>query len=165
MHRGISQREIDVEITTFSIFNKRCCFICISFWDSLGIQRKLPLSGWKEKIQAPKLRITGLMRAFSGSVSHLMISGSYSIDSESYSDLSTLTEELMEEHNELSNKSNDSKILWLIAALKCILSNICLTLPRSLYFIHLVFVLHHIWIGCFKKLFNCMVVHPFISSM
>jgi hypothetical protein len=50
-----------------------------------------------------------------------------------------------------------AKKLWLIAALECMLNNICPTQPSSLYFIH--------WCLHFKKLCDCMVANPFVSSV
>jgi hypothetical protein len=49
----ISEKQIDVEITTFSIFNKWCYFLHIGLWDKLRHPTKLPLSCWWEKILAP----------------------------------------------------------------------------------------------------------------
>jgi hypothetical protein len=103
----IIEKRIDVEISTFPIFNKRCYFICIGSWNKLRHPPKLPLICWREKIFLPKLRISGLMRAFAEWVGHLNITSvSASFDSESVSDSCSL----MDEESESEGKESESQI-------------------------------------------------------
>ena len=103
----IIEKRIDVEITTFSIFNKRSYFIHIGSWNKLRYPPKLPLICWQEKILPLKLRISGLTRAFAECVGHLNITSvSTSFDSESDSDSCSL----MDEESESEGKESESQI-------------------------------------------------------
>jgi hypothetical protein len=103
-----------------------------------------------------------LTRAFLECVGHLSISGPISIGSEYNSDSSSSTEDLMEEKMIHQTTAMEAKKAMADCCIEKIPSKICLTQPRSLYFIHLLFLLKHIWISCFKKLCNCMVDNPFM---
>jgi hypothetical protein len=61
----IAEMQIDSEVTTFSIFNRRQYFIRIGSWNKLRHLPKLPLNFRQEKIPAPKLlRISGDHKSF-----------------------------------------------------------------------------------------------------
>ncbi len=60
----IAEKRVDIKSTTFSISNRRWYFIRIGSWNKIRHPPKLPLSCWREKILAPKLRISGLTKAF-----------------------------------------------------------------------------------------------------
>jgi hypothetical protein len=66
--------QIDSEVTTFSILDKRQNFIRIVSWIKWRHPPKLPLNYWREKILVPKLRISGITKAFAESDGHMDIS-------------------------------------------------------------------------------------------
>ncbi len=90
----LAEKQTDIEITTFSISNRRRYFIRIGSWNKLRHPPKLPLSCWREKILAPKLRISGLIKAFAECVGCMNITVGSPIDIESDSESSVVEEEL-----------------------------------------------------------------------
>jgi len=71
--RFIAEKGLDVEITTFSVLNKRRYFIRIGSWNKLRHLATLPVTCWQNDIFPPKLRISGLTRTFAECVGHLNI--------------------------------------------------------------------------------------------
>jgi hypothetical protein len=69
----IVEARLDVEFTTFTIENKRRYYIRIGSWNKLRHPAKLTLSCWREKLAAPTLRVSALMKAFAVSVGHMSI--------------------------------------------------------------------------------------------
>jgi len=69
----IAEKGLDVEVTTFSVLNKRRYFILIGSWNKLRHQATLPVTCWQNGIFPPKLQISGLTRTFAECVGHLNI--------------------------------------------------------------------------------------------
>jgi hypothetical protein len=102
----IAEMRINSEVTTFFVFNKRQYFIRIGSWNKLRHPPKLPLNYWREKIPVPKLRISGITKAFAESVGRMDMSVAAPIDVESDSD----NFKEMGEEVQKSEKGNSSTI-------------------------------------------------------
>lgn len=101
----IAEKRIDVEITTFTVLEKRRYFIRIGSWNKLRHPASLPVNCWRNEIHPPKLRISGLTRVFAECVGQLNIvtsvSASSDFNSESYSST--------EDESECEGKESDSE--------------------------------------------------------
>jgi hypothetical protein len=102
----IAEARLDVELTTFTIENKRRYFIRIGSWHKLRHPAKLPLSCWREKHAAPKLRLSALTKAFAVSVGHMNITAPHiGYESDSEESIESASIELTKE--ERSSNVND----------------------------------------------------------
>jgi hypothetical protein len=72
----IAEKRLDIEITTFSVVNRRYNFIRVGSWNKDRHPPQLPLQLWRDKISPPKLRISGLTRAFAECVGRLDLADS-----------------------------------------------------------------------------------------
>lgn len=98
----VAEARVDVEVTTFTIENKRRYFIRIGSWNKQRHPAKLPLSCWRDKLDAPKLRISVLTKAFAESVGHMNIRIAYHINIKS-DDRNESVEAAKEEKNTEAN--------------------------------------------------------------
>jgi hypothetical protein len=109
----IAEVQVDIECTTFAIEEKRLYCIRIGSWNKVMHPAKLPLTCWRERLAAPKLRISVLTKAFAESVSHINISisadESDNNDNESNCDISDSGNDLIDESHGVAK--DDAKLL------------------------------------------------------
>jgi hypothetical protein len=94
-HSFIAEYRLDIEVTTFSIANKRHYFIRIGSWDKQQHPLKLPLTCWQGKIPPTKLCIHGPTGQFARYVGLMNLTNVFAQDMETDEESSVESRDVM----------------------------------------------------------------------